>query len=367
MSAAAPTPSDRSVPCRDHAGAEAGGRSRPASFAATRFDGRSAAAETVLVRVAGEVLEVVSRGAIERFVLRDVGVSEAFAHAPRMLALPGGATLEVPDGERRFAAALAAAGVRDSWVVRLQRAWPAALAALVFLLALGAWIYVDGLPIAARIAASAMPSSVERRMGDSVLALLDQERLRPSRLPAERQAGIEKRFKAAVATAAPGTEVRLLFRDGSANAFAIPGGTIVLLDDLVAAAASDEEILGVLGHELGHVVERHSTRQLLQAVGVAAMASMIWGDFSSVAANVPAVMGMLRYGRAFEEDADTFAIGFLRRNGLSSEALATFLERSERSTRRSASGAPEFLSSHPDTASRIRRLRSAGAGEQAAR
>ena len=100
--------------------------------------------------------------------------------------------------------------------------------------------------------------------------------------------------------AAPGVDVRVEFRAGEVNAFALPGGIIVVFDELVELAGDDERVLGVLGHELGHVVHRHSTRQLIQALGIAALAGVVWGDFSSVASNVPLILGVMRYGRAFE-------------------------------------------------------------------
>ena len=114
----------------------------------------------------------------------------------------------------------------------------------------------------------------------------------------------------------------------------------------------------MLGHELGHVVHRHSTRQLLQALGLAAVAGVVWGDFSSVAANVPLVLGAMRYGRSFEVEADDFGLDFLKANGLSPRPLYEFFMRAEaHGDARGAGAIPEFLSTHPSSASRIERLR----------
>ena len=326
------------------------------SCAATHFDGRSAAGRTVLVRVEDRSLVIVSREAIERVPLADVGVSEAFAHAPRMLRLPDGGTLEVHDAKREFAAALAGAGWRESWVVRLQRAWAAVAIGVFALVGAAGWLYVAGVPALARAVANAMPAGVERRLGDSVLAMLDERRFHASRLPRERQLAIETRFLAAAEIAAPGVDVRLLFRRGPVNAFALPGGTIVLFDGLVDLAQDDDQILGVLGHELGHVRARHSTRQLLQALGVGAVAGLLWGDFSTVAANVPIVLGVMRYGRAFEDEADAFALGFMRANGLPPQALVDFFRRVQLDERARGTDVPDFLRTHPDTQARIDRL-----------
>jgi Zn-dependent protease with chaperone function len=328
------------------------------SWAATRFDGRSASGDVVLLRIVGDTLEIMSRNTLELVPLAQVAVGEAFEHAPRMLGLPGGRTLEVPDAQRSLPAALAAAGKRPSWIVRAQRAWPAAVIALGMLVAAGLWTYVVGLPIAARHVAHALPADFERRIGENVLELLDANRLEASHLAPERRARIEDRFQKAAALAAPGVEVRVEFRAGPVNAFALPGGIIVVFDELVERAGDDDRVLGVLGHELGHVVHRHSTRQLLQSLGLAAIAGLVWGDFSSIASNVPLILGVMRYGRAFEHEADDFAVAFLRANNLSPRPLYEFFLRIQGLEERRRPGQiPDFLSTHPDPYTRVERMR----------
>ena len=94
---------------------------------------------------------------------------------------------------------------------------------------------------------------------------------RPSTSVSARQPRSSRRASTSVSSFAP----------AQVNAFALPGGIIVVFDELVELAGDDDRVLGVLGHELGHVVHRHSTRQLLQALGLAAIAGVVWGDFSS--------------------------------------------------------------------------------------
>ena len=328
-------------------------------WAATRFDGRSAAGDVVLVRIDGDALVIMSRSRLERLPLDRDAVAESFERAPRMLGLPGGQTLEVPDPERTLPGALAAAGKRPSWVVRMQRAWAAVVAALALLLAIGLWTYVEGLPVAARYFAEALPAGFDRRIGENLLELLDENRFEPSQLSPERRARIVEKFRNAAAVAAPGVDVRVEFRAGEVNAFALPGGIIVVFDELVELTGDDDErVLGVLGHELGHVVHRHSTRQLLQALGMAALAGVVWGDFSSVASNVPLILGVMRYSRAFEVEADDYALEFLRANRLSPRPLYEFF-RSVRGleAKRGADDIPDFLSTHPGANARLERMR----------
>ena len=332
------------------------------SWSATRFDGRSGSGDVVLLRIDGDTLVVMSRSGLDRIALRDVAVAEAFERAPRMLSLPGGHTLEVPDAERSFPAALAAAGKTTSWIVRMQGAWGAVVVALAVLVAATAWVYFEGLPIAARHVAQALPPGFDRRIGENVLELLDNNKLQPTRLAAERRAAIDARFHQAAAVVAPELDVRLEFRAGAVNAFALPGGIIVVFDELVELAGNDDRVLGVLGHELGHVVERHSTRQLLQGLGLAAIAGVVWGDFSTLASNVPLVLGLMRYGRGFEDEADDFALAFLRANNLSPRPLYEFFLRvqeqdGKQDGKRRPDQVPAFLSTHPDVNARLERMR----------
>ena len=327
------------------------------NWTATHFDGRAGRGETVLIRVDGAALVIVGRGWTGRHPIRALAIAESFDRAPRMIGLPGGCTLEIPDPQRALPATLARAGVQPSWVVRLQSMWMAVLLALACLVAGAAWAYVDGVPVAARWVAQVLPAAWEKALGERALAIIDQN-LRPSGLPKADQARIAARFREAAAVAAPGVEVRLLFRAGDVNAFALPGGTIVIFDGIVELADDDDRVLGVLGHELGHVVGRHPMRQLLQAVGLVGFAAFVWSDFSTVAANIPVILGTMRYGRAFENEADAFSVEFMRRNARPVAALREMFERLQQVSGSGRGGAvPEFLSTHPGTAERIEWLR----------
>ena len=319
------------------------------SWAATRFDGRMAAGVTVIARFEYGSLVIIARHRAERFALREIGVAEMFEHAPRMLALPGGVTLEVPDPARTLRSALLEAGVRETWVVRMQRASLAVAAGVVAIVALAVWGYVQGVPVAAQ-ASHALRIEARR---DNLLKVLDEGRLKPSALPEADRERIARRFAGMAARTAPGLEVRLEFRSGMVNAFALPGGTIVLFDEMVELADSDERVLGVLGHELGHVAGRHSTRQLLQALGVGAIAGLVWGDFSALAANATLVLGVMRYGRQFEDEADRYSLAFMRHNGLSARPLWEMFYRVEEMQEQKRRGVPAFLSTHPGTPERL--------------
>jgi Zn-dependent protease with chaperone function len=322
------------------------------------FDGRTAAGRGVEVRVAGRDLTVVTEdGTLDTVTLDRERVSERLAQAPRIVALDHGASLEVPDPDGRFDRALEAAGVYPSLVERVQRFWPAALASLAGIVVLAIATYVQGVPAAANWLAYRLP--------DEVMRQLDRRIFARSRLPAARREALTRRFTAAAAVAAPDVPFRIEYRtmrdEPGVNAMALPGGTIVLLDGLVELAEDDDALMGVLAHELGHVAHKHSLRGLLQALGMGALAAVLWGDFSNVIANVPLALGVLRYSRAFERDADDFAVALLKANGISTHPFADFFTTLEEELHKERGGStpPAFLSTHPSSAERQQRLRDA--------
>jgi Zn-dependent protease with chaperone function len=209
---------------------------------------------------------------------------------------------------------------------------------------------------------------------------LDRIALAPSKLPEARR----QELQTALARLAPQGEARvryqLLFRDGKrigANAMALPDGTIIVTDQLVALAAHDEEILAVLAHELGHIDRRHGLRMLIQGSIVAFAVSYYVGDISSVAAGLPTLLLQARYSRDHEREADQYGAALLKANGLSPRRLADMLAKLEASHRgkpgsagkagqpaepgkdSESSGVGDYLRSHPATRERIEALTSA--------
>ncbi|MDR1661847.1 MAG: M48 family metallopeptidase [Azoarcus sp.] len=303
-----------------------------------------------------------------------VRVSEAHGGAPRTLRFDGcDAFCEAGQGPA-LDALLAALGHRDTLAVRLQSRWRWAFASFVgvalFLLAAYLW----GLPWGARLIAPHVPVAAMRSLSNEALAQLDKYLLKPSALPGKRRQKLQEGFRelAAVdpALAPYGDSLALGFRSAPAigpNAFALPGGQIILLDELVALYGDDAEILAILSHELGHLNRRHGIRMLIQSSVIAAIAAAWFGDISYAASVVSAALLNSSYSRDMEREADGYAEGMLRRRGESPALLASALEKLDAAhrARRTDKGEEDeraetyldWLSSHPDTAERIRRLR----------
>jgi Zn-dependent protease with chaperone function len=326
------------------------------------FDGRTAAATPVRVAVADGLLRV---GTPEGALLVEVpvaglAISEPFASAPRQVTLAGGAVVEVTDGAA-LTALLAAAGRPAGLVDRLQQRWPAAAASLVAAAALLVAAYLHGLPATVRAVAALLPAGAERRLGDGALEVLDGRLFRPSALGAEARQAAEARVAGAARLGAPGLDYRLEFRAAAhgpgVNAFALPGGTVVVLDELVRRTGGDDRLVAVVGHELAHVAGHHSTQALLRAAGVGAAASMLWGDFSGQAASIPAVLAMLDASRDAERAADEGAVRFLKAAGRTARPMFDALCLLAAASREASHlDVPDLLSTHPDLAERLARV-----------
>ena len=359
--------------------------STSSTLPADYFDGVSARARRVGLRLQARTLLVEGDGVMLRVPLAAVRWPERTRHGARVAHLQGGGSLQALD-TGAWDAWARADGIGESAIVTAQQSWRGVGVAVVLLALLAGAGYVWGVPWAARAVLAVLPASVDRAVGDAVLRSLDGELLRPSAVPAARQQQIRATFDAALARAAaanapratatphtlrfhasptvgqgPGARSRL-----GPNAFALPGGTIVVTDEMLQLLEGrDDILLGVLGHELGHAQRRHGLRLLVQATLIATAASVALGDFSSVLAAAPALLGQSGYSRDFEREADGDAIALLRAAGIPPAVMAELFERlaARRAGESAARPAPGrfdlgiALASHPADAERIRRFR----------
>lgn len=329
-------------------------------IAASFFDGRSPKRQAVELSVDGDQIVVSGAFGERRAGRAQVDIAEPLGRAPRLLRFADGAVCEVAD-HAAFAAWLSAAGFADGAVVRLQGRWSWALAALLATLLTLLAAYFWGLPAASKTLAPRIPDRFVQAISNHTLSFLDQQVLKPSRLPQARQAELRTH----VATLLRGTPdhppYRLHFRASplGPNAFALPNGDLVVLDELVALAGDADEVAGVVAHELGHVAHRHGLRQLIQSSVASFVAGLYLGDVSSVASGLAVLAMESRYSRAFEHEADAYAIRVMAAAGRDGGALAKLLERMDASLAGRGKSGPAWngLSSHPETAERIRRLR----------
>ena len=143
------------------------------------------------------------------------------------------------------------------------------------------------------------------------------------------------------------------------NAFALPGGQIFVTEALLRLLGSEDEVAGVLGHEVGHVLARHSAEHLAkqqltqQLVGAIAIGS---GSYDTAQlAQLAGSMINMKHGRDDELESDTLGLRLMREAGYDPRAMITVMQKLEKAS--GGSRQPEFASTHPSPSNRIARIR----------
>ena len=199
-------------------------------------------------------------------------------------------------------------------------------------------------------------------LGRDGLKSLDQTLFSPSTLEKDRRDHLQTVFEAMTRKLADGHAYRLEFRKSDRvgpNAFALPSGIIVVTDKLVLLAQHQSELIGVLAHEIGHVKHRHALRTLLQNSAVSLLVASIAGDLTSLtelSATLPRLLVGAGYSRAFEMEADQFALRYMLEHDIPPENFAKILIRIEEETVHQGE-VHNYLASHPVTSQRIRMFR----------
>jgi predicted Zn-dependent protease len=145
------------------------------------------------------------------------------------------------------------------------------------------------------------------------------------------------------------------------NAFALPGGPIFITEALLARLKSEDQLAGVLGHEVGHVIARHSAEQMSKqelTQGIAGAAGVAAGDMNSAYyAQVVANMVNMKYGREDELESDDLGVRFMLQAGYDPMALIGVMDILEEAS--GGSNVPEFQSTHPSPANRRAKIQAA--------
>ncbi len=148
------------------------------------------------------------------------------------------------------------------------------------------------------------------------------------------------------------------------NAFALPGGYVVLNSEVLQRADSPEEVLGVLAHEFAHVSERHVLRGLISTIGIYFGVSILIGDyagsFAALGDALPHLIN-LSFSRDYEREADNIGVSFLQRANINPRGMVSFFKKIEEEEKKVAAisdipASLSFLSTHPNTVERVAAL-----------
>ena len=235
---------------------------------------------------------------------------------------------------------------------RRTMAFLGSLLVLPLLALLLLWLFRERL---ADLVVERLPHSVDAQVG----ALVEAQARAQGRLQADGfalAAVRETGLRLTTGVTSPHTFRFELARDPTVNAYAAPGGFVVVHSGLLASAEGHDELAGVLAHEIGHVTGRHALRQMVFRAGFASALRLLVGSPDGVAgllAGGARELTDLGFSREQERDADLEALGLLRQARLPAEGLLRFFERLESK----AGGPPPLLSTHPDPGNRVRTLR----------
>lgn len=228
------------------------------------------------------------------------------------------------------------------------------------------WLYANELPDLGDVSATVMSPLQEQAIADQIMreVAVSDDVLRDVEVSDYLQA-----LGARLVANGPEKRQRFNFfvvQDKTINAFAMPGGVIGVHTGLILGANSESELASVLGHEIGHVTQRHLARMLaaqktdsLKNIAGLALALLVSrsnpqlasGAFTTVGAM--GVQNQLDYTREHEREADRIGLQILDSGGFDVRAMPEFFKTLQRGTRFSEGSAPSFLRTHPLTTERI--------------
>jgi Zn-dependent protease with chaperone function len=145
-------------------------------------------------------------------------------------------------------------------------------------------------------------------------------------------------------------------KDDRVNAFALPGGHVVVFTGLLKAANNADEVAGVLAHEVSHVEKRHALRNMIHALGLRAVMAVALGDFAgSVWGGMADHLANLSFSRDLEREADLEGLHLLRQAGLPADGMVGFFAQMADQEKADI----DLLSNHPTSDERLAELRAA--------
>jgi Zn-dependent protease with chaperone function len=250
----------------------------------------------------------------------------------------------------------------DAWLSNLEVWHPRLFAVIAGCLLSVFVIWKWGLDILVAVAVLLTPTSIVSAIDTGNLAALDRFMTAPTELSQADQDMVRDVFVDIQnhAPMAPYGNYTLEFRKADVigpNAFALPGGTVIVTDALVQDFHDPNIIAGILGHELAHVSERHSLRQLYRSLSVYVLVAMMAGDVGPILEDAlleGSALVSLAYSRDHEASADAIGIKTSNAAGYDAAALADFFAALSQDY---GDGGPEWMSTHPSNSDRIEAIK----------
>lgn len=155
-------------------------------------------------------------------------------------------------------------------------------------------------------------------------------------------------------------KIHIIEDDNTLNAFATPGGYIYVYTGLIKFLENEDDLAGVMGHEIAHSDQRHSVKQLQKMYGVQMLLGIILGEnpsqLETIAGQIAGSLAGLSFSRSHEEEADEFSVMYLAETPYQCNGAHSFF--SKLLEAEMTGSTPKFLSTHPDPADRIEDINS---------
>ena len=261
-------------------------------------------------------------------------------------------TIEVNEKEFADKLELTIKDRERSWLGRFmnKNQWRMIRMLTVFMVILvSAYIWL--VPFLAERLAKRVPVSYEEQLGDAIYTAI-----KPGfNIDAEKTAYINDFFRELNIDTKYNIRITVV-KENVANAFAIPGGNIIVYDKIIAGMNGYEELAALLSHEFTHVNERHTTRSLFRQQASSLFISIIFGDVGTIG-NV--IVGSaddlkgLSYSRKLEKDADLNGIKILNERKIDCNGFIHLFQLLEKEIAETGGEPTEWISSHPDIEKRI--------------
>ena len=204
-----------------------------------------------------------------------------------------------------------------------------------------------------------VPDETEIELGAQVAAQIEaQQRLHPNRRLQSYVQRVTETLLPPALEDRPGIDYRVKVLDAprEINAFAVLGGYLYVYSGLLLVLEDEAELAGVLAHEIGHIVGRHSANQLAAHFGMELLANLVLGEDLQLLGQIVSYLGSARFSRDDEREADAFGVRYAIAAGYDPRGLLRFFERLKELEGRRPSDLEKLFASHPPTGERIRSI-----------
>lgn len=149
--------------------------------------------------------------------------------------------------------------------------------------------------------------------------------------------------------------IRIIQNDTIQNAFCTPGGYIYVYTGLMKYLESEDQLAGVMGHEMAHAEKRHSTDAMTREFGSNLLLELIFGTNKAQLLQIASGLAQLSFGRDAETEADNCSVDWLYQTSYNAAGAAGFFEKIQKE--KNKVNVPEFLSTHPDPGNRVANMK----------